>query len=110
MRRCGSATGNEVLVHRMAVVTGPMVTGPMVTGAMVIGAAVTGPMVIGAVVTGAPIKGEVMGTGDIVTGVPMVLVEEKFFVIRQKVSEVALGNVEVLESVGAHGVTGARPI
>jgi hypothetical protein len=59
---------------------------------------------------GAPIKGEVMGTGDIVTGVSMDLVEEKFLVIRQKVSEVALGNVEVLESVVAHGVTGAHPI
>ena len=100
MRRCGSGMGNEVLVHGMAVMKGLVVTGPVVTGLVV----------IGIVAKGATIKGEVMGTGGTVTGVPTVPVEEKFLVIRQKVIEVVPGNVEVPESVGMQGVTGARPI
>jgi hypothetical protein len=102
------------------IVIGPMVIGLIVIGlevigTMVIGHVVTGPMVIGPMVIGpmakgGTIKGEVMGTGGIVTGVPTVPVEEKFLVIRQKVIEVVPGNVEVPESVGVQGATEARPI
>jgi hypothetical protein len=92
-------------VHGMAVVIGIVMIGPVVIGLMVIG-----PVVIGPMAKGGTIKGEVMGTGGIVTGVPTVPVEEKFLVIRQKVIEVVPGNVEVPESVGVQGATEARPI